>query len=148
MALKTRSITYELADLPIIVNQLQAWGLMKYKVVTLTGDLGAGKTTLVKAIGKELGVEDHMSSPTFALVNTYQGKNIDIYHIDLYRIEDIEEALQIGIEEYLYGDGICFIEWPEVIESLLPEQYLSIKIENLGNFTRKLLYQPTDSTIE
>lgn len=141
-------ITYELTDLSALVKQLLDWGMLDYNVITLTGDLGAGKTTLVKAIGEELGVEDHMSSPTFALVNIYEGRDMDIFHIDLYRIEDEEEALQMGIEEYLYGDGICFIEWPEVIENLLPDKYLSLKIENLGNFTRKLLFQPTDSTIE
>lgn len=133
-----REITYELRDVDAVAQELIASGILDHKVITLTGDLGAGKTTLIKAIGKALGVRDHISSPTFSLVNEYAAGDLMVYHIDLYRIKDLEEALHVGIEEYLYGDGLCLIEWPQVIESILPEQFLRIEIENLGKFTRKL----------
>jgi tRNA threonylcarbamoyladenosine biosynthesis protein TsaE len=95
--------------------------LLSGDLVALYGNLGAGKTQLVKGICAGLGVpEDQVSSPTFTLVNEYNGSDFPIYHIDAYRIERIEEFFELGYEEYFYGDGLCIIEWPEHVASLLP----------------------------
>jgi tRNA threonylcarbamoyladenosine biosynthesis protein TsaE len=94
------------------------------------GDLGAGKTTLIKAICRKLEVEDIVNSPSFSLVNEYKSKNgATIYHLDFYRIKDEEEAMDIGAEEYIFSGNYCFIEWPSKIASLLPHQYLSVSIQ-------------------
>lgn len=99
------------------------------KVWLLQGQLGAGKTTLVKAIGSILKVDDPMSSPTYSIVNEYETQDGDlIYHIDCYRLRHVEEAMDIGLEEYLNSNNYCFVEWPEKITSLLPAQYLIIDI--------------------
>jgi tRNA threonylcarbamoyladenosine biosynthesis protein TsaE len=104
------------------------------KVFALYGPMGAGKTTLVKEICRQLGSNDSFSSPTYSIVNEYLvTKHFDkIYHIDLYRLKNMEEALIIGIEDYLDGQRYCFIEWPEIIESLLPPDTVKIemKVEN------------------
>lgn len=102
-----------------------------YSFFAIYGEMGVGKTTLIRAIGKELGSEDHISSPTFSLVNEYQiqgGANNLIYHFDFYRIETLEEVYDIGYEEYFYSNHYCFVEWPEKIQSLLPENYVEIQI--------------------
>ena len=114
------------------------------KVFTLTGDLGAGKTTLTQAICKELGVRENVTSPTFSLVNeyTYLDKKRQerlFRHLDLYRLKNIEEALDIGIEDYLYDGQYCFIEWPEIIEPMLPEDAVKINISILRDSSRKIL---------
>ena len=91
------------------------------KIFLFYGDMGVGKTTLIKEIVKQLGVSEISGSPSFSIVNEYEGKDGSIYHFDFYRINDIEEAYDIGIEEYFYGDNYVFIEWPEKIKELLPE---------------------------
>ena len=97
-------------------------------VVALQGNLGAGKTQFIKGICTSLGIEESLvSSPTFTVVNEYSSR-IPVYHIDMYRIERLDEALAIGIEEYLFSDGICLIEWPEILEPLLPPDSISIRI--------------------
>jgi len=102
-------------------------------------EMGGGKTTLIKKICEELGVQDEMSSPTFSIVNEYQGQNgKDIYHFDCYRLEDIEEAMDIGTEDYLFSGNPCLIEWPGIIEPLLPDEYLQISIKLVGENTRSL----------
>jgi tRNA threonylcarbamoyladenosine biosynthesis protein TsaE len=112
------------------------------KVVLFYGEMGAGKTTLIKEIGKQLGVTDGMSSPTFALVNEYHTKdNGSIYHFDLYRIKNIEECLDIGMEEYLYSGNYCFIEWPEIALPLLPDKYCSVSIKTEEDNTRSIILQ-------
>lgn len=99
------------------------------RVYALYGQMGAGKTTIIKAFCRQLGVKDGMSSPTFSLVNEYQNdKEEKIYHFDFYRIEDEREALDIGTEEYFYSGAYCFVEWPENIIHLLPEKHLEIRI--------------------
>ena len=106
-------------------------------------EMGAGKTTLIKKICEELGVEDEMSSPTFSIVNEYlSSKEKEIYHFDFYRLEDIEEAIDIGIEDYLYSGNLCLLEWPAIIESLLPDEYLQISIKLVGQNTRSLTALP------
>lgn len=103
------------------------------KVWTLTGNLGSGKTTLTKAILSKMGISDLVQSPTFSYVNIYDQK---IFHFDCYRLKSLEEALDFGIEEYLDSGKLCLVEWPEVIEELLPKPYLSIEIAYNQNDTR------------
>ncbi|MBO6515458.1 MAG: tRNA (adenosine(37)-N6)-threonylcarbamoyltransferase complex ATPase subunit type 1 TsaE [Bacteroidia bacterium] len=98
-------------------------------LVLLRGDLGAGKTTLVKRIAKQLGVQSDMSSPSFGLVNEYQGQNDVVYHIDLYRINDASEVFEFGLPEVLDSGNACFVEWPEMAEEIWQEyEHLTIKI--------------------
>lgn len=114
------------------------------KVWCFYAEMGAGKTTLIKRIGSELGVLDDMSSPTFSIINEYENKKEEtIYHFDLYRLNNVEEALDIGIEDYLYSGNLCLLEWPELIESFLPAQYLKININFVGDNARSLTAQPT-----
>jgi len=98
------------------------------KVFAIYGKMGAGKTTFIKALCKELGSEDSFSSPTFSIVNEYAAHK-PIYHMDLYRVKDIQEAMDIGVEEYLFSGNYCFIEWPEVIGPVLPDEAVNVKIE-------------------
>ena len=108
-----------------------------YPVWIFNGDLGAGKTTLISSICKKLGVVDNSSSPTFSIVNEYRTQNDNtIYHFDCFRLKSIEEALEIGIEEYLDSDHLCMIEWPEIIEPVLPEKRLVIDIGHLDSELR------------
>ncbi len=101
-------------------------------VISLSGDLGAGKTTLVQYLTKELGVDDYVTSPTFALVNIYFG-DFTINHMDLYRLEHPDELLQLDYESYFYPDGITFIEWAEMGQGYLPENIVEINIEKAGD---------------
>ncbi|MCQ2077847.1 MAG: tRNA (adenosine(37)-N6)-threonylcarbamoyltransferase complex ATPase subunit type 1 TsaE [Bacteroidaceae bacterium] len=99
------------------------------RVIAFYGGMGAGKTTLIKAICKKLGVEDTVTSPTFAIVNEYAGGNGDpVYHFDFYRIKKLEEVRDISFDEYAYSGYFCFLEWPELIEDLLPEDTIKISI--------------------
>ena len=98
-------------------------------VVALRGEMGAGKTTLIREIVAQLGATDTVTSPTFALVNQYKGSgNRTIYHFDFYRIEELREAYDLGYEEYFYSGDICLVEWPEKIEPLLPEETMNVRI--------------------
>ena len=99
------------------------------KVFAFNGQMGAGKTTFIKAICEALGVKDTISSPTFSLVNEYlSGNGEKIYHFDFYRIKDPSEAYDMGFEEYVYSKGYCFIEWPEKIDELLPKECVKVNI--------------------
>ena len=101
------------------------------RVFAFYGKMGAGKTTFIKAVCEELGVEDVITSPTFAIVNEYTtGKN-SVYHFDFYRIKKLEEVYDMGYEEYFYSGALCFIEWPELIEELLPDDAVKVVIEEL-----------------
>ncbi|MDT8413812.1 MAG: tRNA (adenosine(37)-N6)-threonylcarbamoyltransferase complex ATPase subunit type 1 TsaE [Flavobacteriaceae bacterium] len=106
------------------------------KVIIFRGDMGAGKTTLIKSLVAILGSQDDVSSPTFALVNTYETSDSNIYHFDFYRIKHIEEALDIGFEEYLYSGNYVLIEWPERVEALLPDVYLEVRLESISETER------------
>jgi len=99
------------------------------KIWLFKGEMGSGKTTLIKAVCKELGLRDLVSSPTFSIINEYKYQNEPLYHFDFYRIKNLEEAVQIGIEEYFYSKSYCFIEWPELIMPVLSSEYLVINIE-------------------
>ena len=107
-------------------------------VVAFCGAMGAGKTTLISAIMEYLGSEDNVTSPTFALVNQYGTSAGDVvYHFDFYRINRIEEVFDMGYEEYFYSGDLCLIEWPELIEDLLPEDAMVVRIEILSHTERK-----------
>lgn len=97
-------------------------------VVLLRGGMGAGKTTLVSRIAALLGAEDTVTSPTFALVNQYEGQQCRIYHFDFYRIDSIEEVFDLGYEEYFYSGDLCLVEWPEKIEPLIPDDAMVVHI--------------------
>lgn len=100
-----------------------------FKIVAFYGDMGVGKTTFIKALCNEMDVIDTVSSPTFSLVNEYRTKKANsVYHFDFYRINSIEEVYDLGYEEYFYSGNLCFIEWPELIEELLPNNCLRVKI--------------------
>ncbi|MBB4117752.1 tRNA threonylcarbamoyladenosine biosynthesis protein TsaE [Mesonia hippocampi] len=117
---------YNLDELPKIAKMILEKA--NSKVFAFYGRMGIGKTTLLREIVKQLGTTDSVSSPTFSLVNEYQYPNGLIYHFDFYRIDNEEEAYDIGFEEYLYSPNYVFIEWPEKIENLLPNTYTEIKI--------------------
>ena len=96
---------------------------------TLTGDLGTGKTVFTQGFARGLGITEHVNSPTFTIVQEYDGGRLPFYHFDVYQIGDLEEMDEIGYEDYFYGDGVCLIEWAELIEELLPPERTAIRIE-------------------
>ena len=109
------------------------------RVVAFHGNLGAGKTTFIKAVCKQLGVIENVSSPTFSIINQYTAtNNKNIFHIDLYRVKDNEEAINAGVEECIYIGDTCFIEWPERV-SILPDDTVNVFIETIGETERKLM---------
>ncbi len=109
------------------------------RIVAFYGSMGAGKTTFIKAICDVLGVTDTVNSPTFAIVNEYLAASGDsVYHFDFYRIKKIEEAYDFGYEDYFYSGNLCLIEWPELIEELLPEDTVRVKIEEIEGGEREL----------
>ena len=110
------------------------------KVFAFYGKMGAGKTTFIKAVCEELGVEDVITSPTFAIINEYSGKDDTIYHFDFYRIKKLEEVYDMGYEDYFYSGALCFIEWPELIEEVLPEDAVKVQIIEKEDGTRAILF--------
>ena len=132
--------TYTLAELDAVANDIILNA--KSRVLLFYGAMGAGKTTLIKAIAKNLGVDDVTSSPTFSLINEYITKTGDlIYHFDFYRIESEEEAYGFGAEEYLDSGNWCFIEWPEKVENLLPLDACIIRLDVKSNNKRTIQMQ-------
>ena len=107
------------------------------KIFAFYGAMGAGKTTFVKALCEAMGVIDTVNSPTFAIVNEYDSPaGFPIYHFDFYRIKRLSEVYDMGYEDYFYGRGLCFIEWPELVEDLLPEETVKVTIEELDDGSR------------
>ena len=98
-------------------------------VIALIGDLGTGKTTLTKSIARGLGVTETVTSPTFNIIREYRSGRLPLYHFDVYRIGDPDEMFELGYEEYFYGDGVCVVEWADIIEELLPEDAMVITID-------------------
>ena len=107
-------------------------------ILCLNGNLGAGKTTLTKFIGLGLGVEEYITSPTFALINQYKGK-IPVCHFDVYRLENVDELFDLGFDEYFYGSGVCIIEWADRIDKMIPKERIVIDIENGNNPNERIL---------
>ena len=99
------------------------------QVITLTGDLGVGKTVFTQGLAKGLGIEEPVNSPTFTIVQVYEGGRLPFYHFDVYRIGDISEMDEIGYEDCFYGDGVSLVEWGGLIEEILPEDVITVKIE-------------------
>ena len=123
-------MSYSLSELSQVAGALlKAYG--QKPIWAFQAPMGAGKTTLIAAICKEMGITDHVTSPTFALVNEYKIdiSTIGIFHFDFYRIIDIEEVYNLGYEDYFYSDDYCFIEWPELVEELLPDHIIKVSIK-------------------
>jgi len=117
----------DLSDLPQVASELLEFA-SKERIFIFEGEMGAGKTTFIKSFCKTLGVEDVVSSPTYSIVNEYESQNGPVFHFDFYRIKDIQEAYDLGYEEYFYGGGICLIEWPERVAELLPDHFVKVEI--------------------
>lgn len=112
------------------------------EVVTLNGDLGAGKTTFTQFLAKELGITEPVTSPTFTLMNQYLNGRLKLYHFDMYRIEDIDEILETGLTEYFgNNDAVCMIEWAENIKPLLPKNIISLTIKKIGETERLFIVE-------
>ena len=109
------------------------------RVFAFYGGMGAGKTTFIKAICEQLGVQDAVTSPTFAIVNEYASDMGPIYHFDFYRIKNQGEVMDLGFDEYAYSGNLCLMEWPELIEELLPEHTINVRLEETENGMRKVL---------
>ena len=114
--------TYELGEK---IGQMAKPGM----VISLTGDLGVGKTVFTQGLAKGLGIEEPVNSPTFTIVQVYEKGRLPMYHFDVYRIGDIEEMDEIGYEDYIYGEGVSLIEWADLIREILPEQMCRVTIE-------------------
>ena len=122
----------ELADIASQIfdfaNQIKVW--------LIVGDLGAGKTTLIKELCRSLGVDDEVASPTFAIINEYEAEDAPLYHFDFYRLNNEQEAIDIGVGDYLHSGNYCFIEWPQKVEQILPDKFLMIRIDTKGGEER------------
>ena len=130
--------TYSLSKIETVATNLLPH--LTSKVILVNGEMGAGKTTMIKALCKALNSPDDVSSPTFSLINEYRtASNEPLYHFDCYRIESEEEAYDFGAEEYLHSGHLCFIEWSENIASLLPEESNALMIEKIDVTTRKII---------
>ncbi len=130
-------ITFSLDEIKDVARKILARPLKK--VITFHAEMGVGKTTLIKALAAQLGVQDMTSSPTFSLVNEYETADGEtVYHFDLYRLNSEEEAYDMGIDEYFYSGNWCFIEWPEKTPNLIPLDHASIHIKQLPNGNRIL----------
>lgn len=130
------NLTYFLYELPAVAEKILAE--VTHKTLLFYGEMGIGKTTLIKELAKKLGVDENITSPTFSLVNEYEAESGKIYHFDFYRIENEEEAWDLGFEEYLKSGQFIFIEWPENIKNLFPENYVTIKLTKNQNGSRTL----------
>lgn len=132
-------LVFSLEEIDQVAQKILAQ--VKHKIILFDAPMGSGKTTLIKALAKQLGIDDLTSSPTFSIVNEYRSTQSkeNVYHFDLYRIEEEEELYDMGIEEYLDSSAWCFIEWPEKASDLLEQETTSkIKIEVLQDGNRKL----------
>ena len=130
-------IIFSLEEINQVAEKILSENLQK--VILFNGEMGVGKTTLIKVLSKNLGVKDATSSPTFSLVNEYQIPNNQyIYHFDVYRLKDEIEALDFGIDDYLYSGNWCFIEWAEKIPNLIPQEHSVIEIKLLPDGKRLL----------
>jgi len=129
-------LTFTLHELPEVAEKVLTGATSK--TLLFYGDMGTGKTTLIKEIAKNLGVEEAVNSPTFSIVNEHILDNEKLYHYDFYRLESLDEALDIGIEDYLYSGNWNFVEWPEKVEDLLPGESTKIELTKNKNGSRTL----------
>jgi tRNA threonylcarbamoyladenosine biosynthesis protein TsaE len=136
------NLTYTLQDLSQVATSVLS--SVQSKTLLFYGEMGVGKTTLIKALAAEMGVRDTLTSPTFSIVNEHSLDGGTLYHFDCYRLETEEEALDIGIEDYFESGEWIFVEWPENISSLLPEQYEHIKLAKNNNGSRTLNIMPVN----
>ena len=127
------------ADLPQAARSFIA-AMQDRTIFAFYGKMGVGKTTFIKALCEEMGIVDVVNSPTFAIVNEYHNAAADrrIFHFDFYRIKRLEEVYDMGYEDYFYGGSLCLLEWPELIEDILPEEALKVTITEEANGSRKL----------
>ncbi|RDY25293.1 tRNA (adenosine(37)-N6)-threonylcarbamoyltransferase complex ATPase subunit type 1 TsaE [Romboutsia weinsteinii] len=132
---ETREIGYKLGTL-----------LQPGSVICLVGDLGSGKTTMTQSLAKALEVDDYITSPTFTIVNEYEGK-MPLYHFDVYRIGCSEEMYDIGYDDYINSDGVCIIEWSNLIEDILPDEYLDIELR-YKDMGREMILKPIGKRYE
>lgn len=123
-----RIIMQSESDLPQAAAEFLKF-LADHRIFAFYGEMGAGKTTLIKEICRQMEVKDNVSSPTFALVYEYSTGRGIVYHFDLYRVKDLSELYDLGYEDYFYGGGYCFIEWPDIAEQILPEKHVKVKIK-------------------
>ncbi len=126
----------------MLIGEKLARKLKPGDMIALSGDLGSGKTTFTKGIGKGLGVKDskRINSPTFVLIKEYNGR-VPLYHLDLYRLDDLEGIENLAIEEYIYGNGVTVIEWAEKIKSILPEKHIFVKLKVKGDNKREVIIE-------
>lgn len=130
-------LEYELAD--IDKASAQVYEAVKGKnILTFAGEMGAGKTTFIQALCRRMGVRGVMGSPTFSIINEYEAEKGPVYHIDLYRCRDEEEAIRAGVEDCLYSGWTCLVEWPSKAPSLFPEETIRISITEINDHTRKI----------
>jgi tRNA threonylcarbamoyladenosine biosynthesis protein TsaE len=111
------------------------------EVICLVGDLGTGKTCMVQGIARGMGIDEQVTSPTFVLVNEYAGDALVLCHVDLYRIVDVKAAHTFGLDDYLYGDGVCAIEWAERVQGIWPDEYLLVRLRHLDEAKRGLTFR-------
>ena len=131
------NVDYRIDELQTVANQLLK--NLKSKTILLYGNMGVGKTTLIKALVKALGSMDDVSSPTYSIVNEYELKDDSIYHFDLYRIKDLDEAYNFGLEDYLNSTHWLIIEWPELIEDIITDDFDCVTLTMNDNHTRNLI---------
>ena len=124
-------------ELPAIASEILLFAA-DARIFLFYGEMGAGKTTLIKALCENLGVTEPVTSPTFSIVNEYISASHKIFHFDFYRLKNQNEALDMGYEEYFYSDAYCFVEWPEKIPDLLPPHYISVSIQVTGENSREI----------
>ena len=122
-------IINSLDEIPEVANKII--NKLQYKLITFEGEMGAGKTTFIKEFVKALGTNDEISSPTFSIVNEYDTDKGKVYHFDFYRLNHEDEALDFGIEEYLYSNQYCLMEWPNKIANFIPDEHHTITLENV-----------------
>lgn len=131
--------TFSLQEIDNIAEKIVH--LSSSKIFLFNGAMGAGKTTFIKALAKQMGINDIANSPTFSIVNEYQtNEGQPLYHFDLYRLKNEEEAYDIGLDEYFYSGNYCFIEWPEKASHIIPEQYHTIDFEIIDENTRRITF--------
>jgi tRNA threonylcarbamoyladenosine biosynthesis protein TsaE len=122
--------------------------LIKGSIVCLSGDLGAGKTAFTQGIAKGMGVEDYVTSPTYTIINEYQGR-LPLYHFDVYRLNDVEEMYELGYEEYFFGDGAVVVEWADIVRDIIPAERLWITILRAKDEnSREIILEPTGEAYE